>query len=336
MNKTLIFNTRINRHEEGKTVLSLLSERFTYLDQLEWSENIAAGKVRLNGDAVSCTWKVSIGDNLTYHPDSLDEPEVSTDAEVIDSSPDFLLTGKPAGIPVSRTGRIVCNTFINILRDRFNNPDIHLMHRLDRETSGLLLCAKSKEVCRKHQKNLARIMTGKYYLAIVQGRIEVNGLRIEFPLGKDPNSEIRCQVTVAPNGKPSSTIIYTVAATNEKSMLLARLVTGRRHQLRCHLSHLGHPIIGDKIYNHGGKFYLKRLTQELTDQDFLELQTRNHTLHAWAADITLPGQEPRLYHSHSFPAEFIHQATAFPGWRNPAAKILEQARNPKITHIHCP
>ncbi len=328
MNNNLVFTATIKENEENTSLLSLLADRFPYHTKQEWQEKLAAGRILLNGDIVLPEHIVTSGDTLSYQPGHIDEPEVPTDIEIIDSTPEFLLSGKPAGTPVSRTGIIVTNTYINILRRNFSNQDIHLMHRLDRETSGIILCALSRDICRKHQQHLGQIMSGKYYLAIVRGILDAKDQMIDLPLGKDPKSDIRSKVAVVPTGKPSRSIIQTVASSAETSLVLVQLVTGRKHQIRCHLAHLGHPVIGDKIYDHNGKYYLKRLEQELNEDDFRKLGARNHTLHAWAANITLPGQKQKLYFSQCFSDDFLRHARKFPHWQTLAAEKLLRLAHP--------
>jgi 23S rRNA pseudouridine1911/1915/1917 synthase len=224
----------------------------------------------LNGETAQNEQLVSSGDNLTYHAINHQEPAAVTEIEVILETPELILVGKPAGTPVSRTGLIIYNTFVNILRRRYHQ-DIHLLHRLDRETSGLLLCAKNKKFCGLYQKELSKIITGKYYLAVIRGRLNQQVVTIEQPLATREDSAIRCRMWAAENGKSCRTIFHEIAGNNNYSLVLAELISGRKHQIRAHLAHLGQPLVGDKIYAHDGKYYLKRIEGELTEKDYQEL-----------------------------------------------------------------
>jgi len=129
-----------------------------------------------------------------------------------------------------------------------------------------------------------------------------------------------------PNGKPCRTLFHTVAATEDYSLLLAALGSGRRHQIRAHLAYLGHPLVGDKIYSHDGNFFLKRLDEELTEDDYRILGARQHLLHAWSVDLRLPDQPATLYFSNLFSDDFLHCLQMFPGWPEKARKLLEVSR----------
>ncbi|MDF1578885.1 MAG: pseudouridine synthase [Desulfurivibrionaceae bacterium] len=321
MKQRLTLQCVIAGSENSRPLLDLLTTRFPYQDRESWRAAIGAGLVQVNGQSACHDQPLRAGDNLTYHAVNHREPPVATDVEIILESRDLLLVGKPAGTPVSRTGLIIHNTLVNILRRRYEQ-DIHLLHRLDRETSGVLLCARSKNSCRAHQKNLKSIITGKYYLAVVRGQIDLPAIEVDQPLATRDDSPVRCRMWSAAHGQPSRTIFRTIAVTANQTLLLAELLTGRKHQIRAHLAHLGHPLIGDKIYDHGGKYYLKRLTEELSEADYRELGARNHTLHAWAVRLQLGGRPSELRFSEIFSADMERRLEDFPNWRAKAEKML--------------
>lgn len=283
---------------------------------------MASGLVLLNGATARDEQPVSCGDTLTYNAVNHQEPPVPLEVEIIRETPELLVVGKPAGVPVSRAGLIIHNTFVNILRRRYKQ-DIHLLHRLDRETSGLLLCARSKEYCSRFQKELNKTITGKYYLAIITGRLGQPDITVEQPLAAREDSRIRCQMWNDANGKPCRTRFHEIACNENHSLLLAELLTGRKHQIRAHLRHLGLPLVGDKIYSHEGKYFLKRLHGELTENDYRELGAHNHVLHAWAARLKLAEQPEALYFSRIFSADMERYLKCFPDWEKKALAVLQ-------------
>lgn len=322
MPDTLTFNCTIAKSENGLPVIDLLSNRFPYHDIEQWREIVYSGNILLNGKQATTDREVCGGDTLTYRAIAHQEPAVSIEIEPLLETPDLLLVGKPPGTPVSRTGLIVYNTFVNILR-RHYDQEIHPLHRLDRETSGLILCARSNEACRTFQKQMDQLVNGKFYLAVVHGELVADGLEVDAPLTTRPDSPVRCRMHVDAGGNKCQTILHTIVARKDYSLVLAELLTGRRHQIRAHLAHLGHPLVGDKIYSHNGKYFLKRIEEDLSAEDYHQLGAHNHTLHAWAMRLRLPEQPERLYFSGLFSPDMQKYLHLFPGWQGKATRLLE-------------
>ena len=321
MASELIVSCEIGRHEAGRPLLDLLAERFTYHDRSRWLAIIEAGRLRLNGQPVRADRVLRRGDLLAYQVVDHREPEVPTEIEVVLETSDLVLVGKPAGIPMQRTGQIVANTFVNRLRQRFGQ-EIQPLHRLDRETSGLLLCARGRDAARLCQRRRDELIIGKDYLAVVKGSFPEQRMTIDQPLATKPDSLIRCRMWPTETGQPCRTTVRKIAANGDRSLLLVRLETGRRHQIRAHLAWLGHTLVGDKIYDQQGRYYLKRLDGPLSYEDFQQLGARCHTLHAWALTIDLPGQARQTCFSSLFSADFQACLRQFPGWKERALACL--------------
>lgn len=281
------------------------------------------GQVTVNGQAGAPEQMVAAGDRLGYLAAGFTEPEVPTCFEPVLATADLLLVGKSAGTPVTRTGLIVRNTLVNLLNHHYGE-EIYPLHRLDRETSGLILCAHNREACQRWQNPRQPLITGKYYLAVVRGRMALGTRQSEQPLAVRPESPVRCRMWPEATGKPCRTIFHTLAAEATASLVLAELVTGRRHQIRAHLAHLGYPVIGDKIYSHEGHYFLKRVSGDLTVDDFRELGANNHTLHAWALRLKLPDEPERLFFSRIFSEDLRRYLISFPGWEKIAREKLAQ------------
>ena len=287
-----------------------------------WLQIINDGQILLNMGEITPDRKVCFGDTLTYRAIDHQEPAASAEIEPVLETPDLLLVGKPAGTPVNRTGLIVYNTFVNILR-RHYGQNIHPLHRIDRETSGLLLCARNAEACRAFQKQMDQLVNGKFYLAVVHGELVASGLEVDASLTTRPDSPVRCRMHVDAGGKTCRTILHTIMAREDYSLVLAELITGRRHQIRAHLAHLGHPLVGDKIYSYNGKYFLKRIEHDLSADDYRQLGAHNHTLHAWAMHLTLPDHPARLYFSNLFSSDMQKYLHLFPGWQEKATRLLQ-------------
>jgi len=317
----LHLHRQLRAAEARQTLLTFLANNFSYHSENQWVEQINFGTVTVNGVAGKAEQVLSTGDLLAYHASNFSEPEVPSYFEPILQTDHLLLVGKPAGTPITRTGLIVRNTFINLLRGHYGD-DLHPLHRLDRETSGILLCARSGDACRKLQNREDSLLTGKYYLALVHGKLPNGTISSEQPLATRTESPVRCRMWPENTGKPCRTIFHTLAVNETYSLVLAELLTGRRHQIRAHLAHLGHSVVGDKIYGHEGHYYLKRITGELTTADYRELGADNHTLHAWALRLNLPDRPEQIFFSQLFSEDFRRYLALFPNWEQSARDRL--------------
>ncbi|MCO4758309.1 MAG: RNA pseudouridine synthase [Oceanospirillaceae bacterium] len=215
---------------------------------------------------------------------------------------EILAVYKPALLPVSRTTRNLYNTLIQLVRRQTPFYDAHLLHRLDTETDGLILIAKDKDADRKWKKQLDQLIERKIYHAVVSGHPEWLSTEFECELSERLDSAIRSQVYVAGAQssalyrKPrwSKTAFRVLSRDDDTSLIECELFTGRKHQIRTQLAFLGYPIIGDKIYAHDGRFYLKRLEAPLSEGDYEVLQSSHHRLTAVELVIRPDAESPSI------------------------------------------
>ena len=222
---------------------------------------------------------------------------------------------------------------IALPRRRINpQPSTHLINRLDRETSGIVIVAKNSEIAGELGKIWEARAVGKEYLAIVHGHVRDDHGLIDAPLGKDERSIVAVKDCVRPDGAPSQTefrverrfsvgvqsrdvrdcssgtlkrelqlapssILHplarrSAAKTAPSSFSLLRLIprTGRKHQIRIHLAHLGHPIVGDKLYGGDEDLYMALVENRLTPEQLARLILPYQALHACAVRFLWRGQ----------------------------------------------
>lgn len=163
-----------------------------------------------------------------------------------------------------------------------------LLHRLDRDTSGVVLFAKTEQARRELVRQFERRQILKRYLAVTHGIPEPAAGTITFPLRRDPLD--RRQVIASPDGKLSETDYRTLAVGPRAALLEARPRTGRTHQIRAHLATLGHPLLGDRVYS---------------DADREGESAPRLMLHAWRLTVRLPGLDAPLTLEAPVPEEFL-------------------------------
>jgi 23S rRNA pseudouridine1911/1915/1917 synthase len=206
---------------------------------------------------------------------------------VIHEDDEFLVINKPAGLVCHPTKTDEYSSLISRVRLYLGKEKTpHLVNRLDRETSGVTLVAKCDDAARELRRLWENRLVEKEYVAIVHGRVREDRGLIDAPLGKDEASRVAVKDCVRADGLPSQTEFFVEKrfsrAQGDFTLLRIRLLTGRKHQIRIHLAHIGHPIVGDKLYGGDEDLYLALVENRLTDEQKRRLIFRNHALHAGA------------------------------------------------------
>lgn len=255
---------------------------------------ITEGHVTADGRPVKANTVVPAGTVLVIDVPPVEPAGIEPEAiplDVVYEDGDVLVVDKPAGLVVHPSPGHWSGTLVNALLARdtayggiagVERPGI--VHRLDRDTSGLLMVAKSDVAQASLMAQLKARRVKKTYLALVQGSVQAAIGRVEAPIGRDPKNRMR--MAVVPDGRPSVTGYRVRERFGAWTLLEVDLVTGRTHQIRVHLAHSGFPIVGDEKY---GDFPL------------------NKSLARSAAN---PGIKRMFLHAHRL--VFIHPATGAP------------------------
>ena len=263
-----------------ETLLDFLLRRFRYLDDQEWRKNIKAQRLWVDGKLGRANLKLRSNQKIVYlRPDYL-EPEVDPHFEIIFEDDALIALSKSGNIPTSPSGKYFKNTLVSLIKSQFGWKKLYTLHRLDRETSGVIVFAKRHEIAQTMAAHFRNKRINKIYSAVLSNHLpynaeqEVAEVFISLPIGQDIKSDIRIKQSVDPHGKTCQTYFREIKKMGDYSLVEVRTYTGRTHQIRVHAAHLGCAIVGDKLYGLPNDGFINWLSE---GDDYLSAQ--NFPLH---------------------------------------------------------
>ena len=231
---------------KGRTILDVFTSEFNDKSAEYYEHAIKMGQIRVNGEKVSTDYIFRDSDFVETSSHRHEPPVCDTKIEIVESTDDMLIVSKPGGIPVHPTGRFRHNSLIHVLELEMGLGNLHIVNRLDRLTSGLVLIARNKQKAAEMGQLMKDRNIQKTYYARVKGLF--------------PHKEIVCTESiktaahkvgvniVASDGKPCETKFTFCSFNGRTSLLICEPKTGRTHQIRVHLQYLGFPIANDPLY----------------------------------------------------------------------------------------
>ncbi|MDD6209522.1 MAG: RluA family pseudouridine synthase [Bacteroidales bacterium] len=305
--------------DKGQTLIRVdkfLTDRIENASRNRIQQAADAGCILANGNSVKSNYKVKPLDIISI---MMDRPRREIEIipeniplDIVHEDMDLMVVNKPAGLVVHPGHGNYTGTLLNAiawhLKDNLsfnsNDPRLGLVHRIDKDTSGLLVIAKNAEAKTHLSAQFFNKTTQRKYLALVWGIVKEDEGRIEGNIGRHPKE--RLQMTVFPdgdNGKPAVTHYRVVERLGYTTLVECRLETGRTHQIRVHMKHIGHTLFNDERY--GGNLILKGTTFSKYKQfihNCFEICPRQ-ALHAKTLGFIHPRTKEELFFDSALPAD---------------------------------
>ncbi len=277
-----------------------LTSRLPEYSRSRLTEVIDAGLVTVDGRPRKASFRIEPGmvieleepgDRLPHQLEPCDLP-----LDVIYEDESVLVVNKPRGLATHPAASLHEPTLVNALLARGQGLSAGsesfrpgIVHRLDKETTGLIMVAKTDLAHRRLAEQIGEKTAGREYLAIAIGDITKDRMTIESPIGRDPRNPVK--MTLISDGKPAVTHVRRLQRIEMGTLVACRLDTGRTHQIRVHLKGIGHPVLGDPLYS------------------ALEFQKVPLQLHAWKLSFDHPVSGDRISLTALPPADFVFHAS---------------------------
>jgi 23S rRNA pseudouridine1911/1915/1917 synthase len=300
----------IGAEDEGLRLDQLLAQKLASFSRARVQKWIRSGLVRVNDQERPANYRVRAGDRLTCSPPEVQPWHLAPEAiplEILYEDEDLVVLNKPAGLTVHPGAGQRHGTLVNALLHHCPNlqgiGDVQrpgLVHRLDKDTSGVMVVAKTEYAHQFFLKQFKDRQVDKKYLALVWGRMTESRGEIRTNIGRHPTQRHKMTVT-GRGGREAATSWHRLEEyPGPLSLLELTLHTGRTHQIRVHLTSGGHPVVGDKVYGGGDKrlLTLPSAMRPLNSLVFRQL------LHAWTLRLKHPRRDEDLTLTAPLPEDF--------------------------------
>jgi 23S rRNA pseudouridine1911/1915/1917 synthase len=269
----------VPRECEGWRLDHFLKRRIGRLSRTRIQDIIATQVSLPDGRRARPSLSVRAGQIIHLDRPAPVEPEVPRHFDVIVEDAELLALDKPAGLPIHPTAKFYRNTLTALLRERYPTERLQVAHRLDRETSGVLLVARTGRAASWLKRAFARRAVAKTYLALVKGEPPDEGI-VDQPI-KLLDTPTHVMMGAAPDGLSAVTRFRVVRRFPRHALCEVLPETGRQHQIRVHLAGAGHPIVGDKLYGAGERMFMRACDEGMSPELLAAFDgLARHALHA--------------------------------------------------------
>lgn len=287
----------VDAENSGTRLDAYIASNLEKLSRTVVKKLIEDENVKVNGKTQKVSYKVQENDEVEVNEPEVKELDLKAEdipVDVVYEDADIIVVNKQKGLVVHPAngnwdGTLV-NAIMNLCRDSLSGiggemrPGI--VHRLDKDTSGLLIVAKNDEAHLNMSNQIKDRAVKKIYYALVRGNVVENEATIDMPIGR--SSKDRKKMAVTKNGKEAVTHFKVLERFNKYTLLEVKIDTGRTHQIRVHLSEIGHPVVGDEVYSNGKN----------------EFGVKGQLLHAKSLDFKHPVTGKKMHLEAELPVEF--------------------------------
>lgn len=294
LNRGFAYRERIGVEAAGQTVLAHLVRTRRHSTASQWASRIGRGEVEVGGRVATADTVLRPGDLVVWQRPPWNEPDVPLTYDVLYEDDALVVMDKPSGLPTMAAGGFLEHTLLALVRTRFR--DASPVHRLGRHTSGLVVLARTRASAAAMGQAWRTDGVIKEYRALVSGHPRWDRQEITVPIGPVAHPRLGTVHAASLEGRPAQSTASVLERREADTIVKVAIATGRPHQIRIHLAALGHPLVGDGLYEEGGR----------PRQD----------------DPALPGDGG--YHLHAWRLRFLHPTTGAPmDLRAPPPAILE-------------
>ncbi len=298
----------INSNEAGIRLDTWLSKTFPYFSRNIWQAEVRLENVLVNGEPAKPSKVLCLGYIVSLTTDEESEPDVDKNYSIIERNNDFVVVDKPPNISMHPTGAYYHNTLLSVVQKELSRK-LYVVHRLDRETSGVTVFAANVESAKNLSKQFINKIVKKEYIVAVHGKILCN-MNCKGYINLDNNSILKKKMKfIIDNNADENSPYYSytefelIKSNNGFSILKAKPQTGRLHQIRATMLGMGYPVIGDKLYGLDENIFERKMRDSMTDSDIESLIIPRQALHAYSISFLHPVNNDKVTFFSKIPKE---------------------------------